>query len=1376
MDESGVILATVNDELVFRQHIIGEEGTTFGVHRDVRFLRASERHGVIVTASKSGKFKLWDYRTKTLTKTVNTAFQPIKEVVIKSPEEIIVLARDDLILIDFKYDRSMLIVERPENASLPGKEEWKPLSHPLTKPTLESVSEKNEFQALTSMIDLETEQQILESGKKYDELNVKSGKKARRSSITRQTFLHSLHELKRKVTSRILYLDTNSTLVWAKDKEIHSINFSRWRFTGVISAVDSITYISTNNDESFVFCGMKSGTIKVYDAQDLTEQGELIGHTNQITSIINSKGKHRLVFSAAKDDTVRVWHLGLGEEIGQLLQDEAFTAQMQQLEMRRMSTDFDAGLSTKIREMTRLKNSKNRISDLNLSMDEEYLYCIFNDSIYRWSILSHYKEFDYVDPNPHLNKGVLGHQRPDNLYVPCDQKIQRVDVVKRTLEMESPPLSDEIVCIAVSRQEEKLVAGLGNGFIAILRTKDLSVNFEVELTQEPIEHIEFFKETYVVASAGDGGVYVYDLVFQRKYHLMRHLQKVTALFLSETQEYLFTAGHDLLIRKFDLRPLSFRESPVEEFYFPIELPAHAMSIDLKRNLLYYSQRDMIHVFDIVERETVAELSPLRLGEAQEKLRERSGINSETNQRMTYNPEETVAEFMSWATREEFTVKAIFQLWEFNIVVIVRANGNVSCWDAATHVAILDFFLSDKQDRSDRIERAFKPHTGNLFFCFNDKNAMECVNVFRINFFDCCYIQTFSERMSEEDFIKKLKAFYELAKDSPFIEKILHPLYLAFLLNKHQAIGYILKTWGYPVLNSFQTSPLILALEGRHVNFAESLFRELAAYKGPLTFRYWEIKCMLEHDFKFVKRLLIKVCEKIESYTNADEKIKKYNQLKNPQDTFLSFSGHFTKKNFENFLEGSIPDFVQPPEEEVRRSITFGGERRRAVSQGRDDEEEEGLLRKSSFSDIRSVHEDADPAEGDQHLILEDSAGPTPSNGKSHNNTYTEVFRINGFYNFERGSDDTLNFLYRYGTSNVDEFVLSNWRHLIAYKWKAVENPFRLMAILYFTFLFSFNLLLMHPHEITWLITTAVALGILVLYELVPMLAYKQYYFSDPLNYIDLVLYGCTVWTLVWIRFQPDPLDLRFQGLQVATDILGFYKGIGYLHIFKSLRSMTFMINNLISESRDVLVMIIYLTLALTVLLNVVMYDNGFYGNIIWVVFMSYCNFPPDYNMPYIKLFVIVCTMFCLTLIMINFMIAKMANIYSSLEQKQVAANLKQMAMTIFDFEIWFRIFSRRKSDRKYMTYYIMKANEPDYTVEELQDDDEDVSGVAGFKEEVNLILEQLERMEMRSKGLLDLKKEVTKLQSQTRLTSTSQDVKSINEALTKIVGTEKTKS
>lgn len=91
--------------------------------------------------------------------------------------------------------------------------------------------------------------------------------------------------------------------------------------------------------------------------------------------------------------------------------------------------------------------------------------------------------------------------------------------------------------------------------------------------------------------------------------------------------------------------------------------------------------------------------------------------------------------------------------------------------------------------------------------------------------------------------------------SMFIQKIFHPVCLAFYFNDSLNIEYIVKNFGYPVLNMQQQSPLILALKYKHFNFAEQLFKALARYQPGISFSYKEMRCLLKHDLIFVKKLL-----------------------------------------------------------------------------------------------------------------------------------------------------------------------------------------------------------------------------------------------------------------------------------------------------------------------------------------------------------------------------------------------------------------------------------------------------------------------------------------------------------------------------------------
>ena len=1336
LDDNGMIFASTDDQLFHSSHLNPPRPLEFGYHKNVAYMKSCPETEMIVTASADGIFIVWDYRSKNHVKTIQTKFSHVNNLEIKNKSQFFILEKSELILVDFKNEKYLCIPELQEGQKIPGEENWENLLKAEKKAAENAPEDISDVGIDIEALASDVENKIIESTIKFMEVNQSYGKKTRKSSILRQNYLTATNEYKQKIRSRILYIKSSSMLIWAKNMSLIGIDFVSRKYT-ICCAIPAVaSCLSTNNDESMLFVGLKTGVIKYFDAKDLTEQGELIGHTNEITSIVNSKGKHRLVFSAGMDDTVRVWHLGLLEEIGQLIKEIWHIGTGESLGGHK--SDKVGVSSSKMKLIQKYKRGKNKISDLVISADEEHLFCVFNHQNFKWNINFHYKDFEYSDDNPELRKSVLGNQNPQFLYSVENREISQINVVYKTTIQKGKQLLEEISCLAISRNDLTLAAGLNSGCVMFINVSDLSFKFEAELTNQKIDKIEFFKEQYVIVTTADGSLFIYDILCQQKYELMKHFQKVTAIFMSESQEYLFTAGHDLILRKWDLKPLADKCSPLEVLNFPIEFPVHALSIDIKRNLLYYSQREMVTIFDIHGQEVLGQIFPANISDLQGHLHPLSKQVSQSIVRFSCNVDEFVYDLISTATREEFSVKGIYQLPEYNVVVVVRANGNFTCWDSATRENLIDFYTSEK------IQKVFKPNLSNLIFCFTDKNTIECINVFRLNFFDCCYIQTFSEKMNENDFEKKMLSFYELAKDSPFIYKILHPIYLAFLLNKFQTIGAILKQWGYPVLNSSQPSPLILSLEGRHVNFAESLFRELTLYKGKLVFRYLEIKCMLEHDYKFVKRLLVKVCQKLETYTNTDEKIKNYNCLKNEKAQFLSYSGHFTKKNLDNYVLENVPDYFPIFKEVVSEE---------------NDEVEENDINDREEKRLLPGNRTIQTVESKQSLAPK--------------KTYTEVYRINGFYNFKRGSDDVLNFLYRYSESKIDEFVLSDWSRIVNQKWDDCKIYFRILGFIFFSFLLFLNLLMLFPSERVYLWIVVGLLSVLLFYEVVPLLIYRQYYSYQANSMMDLAMYLLTIITVVWLHRSPDPDNMYLQTLEVVNDSLAFYKGISYLRMFDSMRSMTHMINSLISGSKDVIVMIVYLLVTFTVLMNIVSYDQGFYMNLIWSIFMSFCNFPSDFDPSFINLFVIVSVMFCLTLIMINFMIAKMANTYNELVKKQKATNFKQMAKILFEFEIWFRIFFLKRSDRKYMTYYIMGTSEPDYKLGTMEAEASELAGAYEFQQNLMSLGEQLERIEIRSQSLTTIKQEMLKLHSSTKFTGTYKDIKEINSKLSKLLETEK---
>lgn len=1330
-DENGVIFASLDDQLIHKQNIETQSQDKFGEHRDIFAIKASIKHDRIITVSKNGLFMIWHYKSKTLIKTVETFFTQVSSIEIKNENQFFLINKNDVILLDHSKEIFVSITEQPEGHRFAEQEQWESIKI-IEQPLPENQPEHAEDISGERTIPVELENDIIKKNLKFLELNKQLGKKARKSSINRQNFLTSMIDFKKSPVCRMIYIQASQVLYWTNNKTIFAVDFQVGKFIPGISVPSSVTCISSNNDETILFFGLKTGEIKFYDARDLTELGELIGHTNEITSIINSRGKHLLVFSAAKDDSVRVWHLKLLEEIGQLISPQLRDKDSGEPIRKKAQSLKELADAVKLEKIKKFKKGKNEISDLSFSPDEEFLYCIFNNETLKWKINFNYKEFEYENQTIELTKSIFVNKSPQMMITQEDQKIVQINIIDNTKMFESQPIDQPIGCLSISKNDQIIAVGQESGFVVFLNGFKLTTMFEVKISESSIDKIEFFRDRYAIIVDSKGDIFVYDTVRQENEKINKYSQIVTAIIISDTLEIMFTATNELILRKWDLKPLSNAKKPSEVYFLPIELPIISMSIDVKRNILYFSQREIVHAFEIDSQESVQEIYPENMIEFTPIVRAASKINSTSNIRNSLNMDEFVFDLVSSATKEEFAVKSILQLSEHNLVILARENGNITCWDSATRETLLEFSSHKK------IQSLVKPSSGNLFYLLNEDRTIECINVFRLNFFDCCYIQTFTEKMNDFDFLKKMESFHELAKDSPFIYKILHPLYIAFLLNKFGNIDWILKNWGYPVLNGFQPSPLILSLEGRHVNFAESLFRELTLYKGHITYRYLEIQCMLEHDYKFVKKLLVKCCEKVDCFTNNNDKIKKFNSLTKSKAQFLSYSGHFTKKNFDEFAFSQI--------REIQMALSNP---ERGVEMDLDNEEMDQLIDNKKILNVK-----------EQNIVRIKG---------SMKNTYTEVYRINGFYNFKEGSDDILNFLYRFSQSSIDEFVLSNWNKIITHKWEDCQNYFRVLGCTFFAYLIFLNLYILNPVETVYLYINSILLTLLLVYEIIPLIFSPQYYLNDPSNLIDLLTYIMGVATIIFIRVNPDPDNIILQTVEVVTISLTFFRGISYLQIFESMRSMTHMINRLFIGVLDVLVMIFYLLITITVLMNIVADEHGFYGNFVWAVYMSFCNFPSEFDISYIHLFVLMTAMFCLTLIIINFMIAKMANTYNELEKKQKATSIKQMAKILFEFEIWFRIFYLKRSDRKYMTYYIFSAIEPDFDEGELKNGSEEISDLIDLKASLVQIGEQLERIEAKSNNFSAIKKEVITLQSKYKFHDSHNDIRAINQVLGNLV-------
>ena len=971
------------------------------------------------------------------------------------------------------------------------------------------------------------------------------------------------------------------------------------------------------------------------------------------------------------------------------------------------------------------------ISCLTVNNVTEALNCIYNGQLILWEMKSHYKQFEFKTENAEFNKSIVSQINPQTIYMPENGRVVAMDICHNRTLMHSEDIEEGIQCMAVSPTNKTLAVALESGDIKLIHV-DTFVTFRDErITTKKIQSVQFYTENYLMVVDETGSLFFYDIDFKLKHELDERFNQLTCVCLNEESEIMFTAANDLILKKWNLKTLKTRLPPSEMLSYPVELPVHAMCFDDNKKLLFFSQREIVKTFDIINEEILAEIVPPSLIDVGPQQPTGSRMYSLSNMRFSTNMDEPFYETVATSTRQEFAVLALFHLENHNVVVIVRKNGTICCWDEATNSVLLDYYSNEA------FEKAVKPRLGNSFLCFNDQGSVECLDIFRLNFFDCCYMQTFSENMSEADFSKKISSFYELSADSPFIRKILHPIYMAFLLNKFHTFKEILADWGYPALNTFQISPLILSLEGKHVNFAEQLFKELTKYKEPITFMYSEIKTMLEFDYKFVKKLLVKCCEKVEKFTNTDERIRKFNHLKANEAKFSSPTGHFTKKNFSELI-------VEYNKDDEENSFDENDE---AFFPNEEDAENE---EKESFLDIEKAKQ-------------KQKAEIQKNNKSTH--MYTDIYRINGFYNFKSGSEDALNFLYQYSESNVEEFVLSDWKRIINYKWDVCRKYFRALCVFYWSYMLFFILFIFNTHNSYFFYTASVLLAIMLTYEIIPLLTYHEYYMHDASNLLDLTMYLLAVAVLTWLYVEPDNDTPLLQTLQVFSLGIGFYKGISFLRIFDLMRSMTHIIYSLFNNSFDVIFLIIYLTLGLTVMMNITMNDQTLYSQFVWVLYMIFCSFPVDETWTYLHFGVVVMLIFLLSLLMVNFTVAKMASKYSELETKQKATNFKEMAKVLFEFEIWFRILRDKKEGQKYLTYFTIKTQEPSFDLTEEEEKEPGQIDFVEIKESFSGIMAQLQKVESRFDFVDSIRKDLVKLSVNAKMNDSNFEIKEIKAKL-----------
>lgn len=183
----------------------------------------------------------------------------------------------------------------------------------------------------------------------------------------------------------------------------------------------------------------------------------------------------------------------------------------------------------------------------------------------------------------------------------------------------------------------------------------------------------------------------------------------------------------------------------------------------------------------------------------------------------------------------------------------------------------------------------------------------------------------------------------------------------------------------------------------------------------------------------------------------------------------------------------------------------------------------------------------------------------------------DIFTVPFRYDYSAGSEDSVIFLEKYSESKSEEFISSNWKHLIAFKWKAIKIINILIALLFFCFLIFAMLTIVFEEKNDDYDYYLLAFTIVfIVIEFIQLMAYLVYNFK---------LYVLEVWNFVdWVMFAANliyPLTLQSEHhretktnklLGMVIMMLMFYRGFSYLRIFDYFTSLVGMINTIISIS------------------------------------------------------------------------------------------------------------------------------------------------------------------------------------------------------------------
>lgn len=320
--------------------------------------------------------------------------------------------------------------------------------------------------------------------------------------------------------------------------------------------------------------------------------------------------------------------------------------------------------------------------------------------------------------------------------------------------------------------------------------------------------------------------------------------------------------------------------------------------------------------------------------------------------------------------------------------------------------------------------------------------------------------------------------------------------------------------------------------------------------------------------------------------------------------------------------------------------------------------------------------------------------------QSNESSKLEVFtkQVPFKYSYKFASPDSINFLMSYSESKSEEFIISDWKHLIKNKWRSQRALHICISLVYwiFTILNTVTIIFM-PESKVLKFTTFIYIFVLMFYEVIEIISYScisfSKYFSDIWNYLDWICYFLLI--IYYLFYHSDPVPRNSNKIISALSLLLiYYRSFSYFRIIDAFTTLIGIINTIILKLIIFFFILFYLFFATGLVMIKLNNNQSKITNLqiayVWTFFggVEGSDFKEfDYSAITILFGTIL-----VTIVLLNVLIAYLSNLFSRLEDQQHANDLREKASMMMDLEIvaYFFKYVMTGQSKNYFKYNHLK--------------------------------------------------------------------------------------